>query len=89
MVYETLPVPLDAPTCERVARADAITFASASAARYLADALGELRPSPTTKLVAIGEQSAASVRRAFGRIDATAFEPSLPALVAAVVGAFS
>jgi len=38
--------------------------------------------------VAIGEQSAASVRRAFGRVDATAFEPSLPALVAAVVGAF-
>ena len=87
MVYETLPVPLDFATCERVARADVITFASASAARYLAQSLGELQPAPSARLVAIGTQTAAAVRRAFGRIDAEAVEPSLPALVAAVLGA--
>jgi len=87
VVYETLPVPLDFATCERVARADVITFASASAARYLAQSLGELQPAPSARLVAIGTQTAAAVRRAFGRIDAEAVEPSLPALVAAVLGA--
>ena len=87
VVYETQPLPLDARLREQVARAGAITFASASSARFLADALGEIRPLPTTRLVAIGEQSAAAVRAAFGRVDATAAEPSLAGLVAAVVEA--
>lgn len=87
MVYETHPVPLDERLRERVVRADAITFASASSARFLADALGELRPLPATRLVAIGEQSAEAVRGAFGRVDARASEPSLAALVTAVVEA--
>lgn len=87
VVYQTHPMPLDDQLRERVARADAITFASASSARFLADALGELRPRPATRLVAIGEQSAAAVQAAFGRVDARASEASLPGLVTAVLEA--
>lgn len=85
VVYETNPVPLDERLRRRVVAADAITFASASSARFLADGLGELRPEAGTKLVAIGDQSAAAVRDAFGRVDAQAADPSLAGLVAAVV----
>jgi len=84
VVYETLPLPLDDRLGAQVTNADAITFASASSARFLADALGELRPGASTKLVAIGDQSAASVREAFGRVDAQAADASLAGLVAAV-----
>ncbi len=87
VVYETHPVPLDDRLREEVAHADAITFASASSARFLADALGEFRPRQTTRLVAIGDQSAAAVLAAFGRVDAEAPEPSLAGLVTAVVEA--
>jgi uroporphyrinogen III methyltransferase/synthase len=87
VVYETHPVPLDDQLRERVARADAITFASASSARFLADALGDLRPQPAARLVAIGEQSAVAVQAAFGRVDARASGATLPGLVAAVVEA--
>jgi uroporphyrinogen III methyltransferase/synthase len=83
-VYETVPVSLDDRLRRQVARADAITFASASAARFLSDALGEVRPEPATKLVAIGDQSAAAVNAAFGRVDARSAEPSLAGLVAAL-----
>jgi uroporphyrinogen III methyltransferase/synthase len=89
VVYETLPLPLDGRLRSQVAAADAITFASASSARFLSDALGELRPAGTAKLVAIGEQSAAAVREAFGRVDAQPAEPSLAGVVAAVVEALT
>jgi uroporphyrinogen III methyltransferase/synthase len=88
-VYETLPVALDERVRARVTSADAITFASASSARFLAEALGELRPGASTKLVAIGDQSAAAVRAAFGRVDAQAADPSLVGLVAAVAEALA
>ncbi len=87
IVYETLPVPLDERLRARVATAGAITFASASSARFLADAIGEHAPARSTKLVAIGEQSAAAVCEAFGRVDVRAAEPNLEGLVAAVVEA--
>ncbi len=89
VVYETLPLPLDDRLRNQVTSADAITFASASSARYLADALGPVRPAGSTKLIAIGEQSAAAVREAFGRVDAEAAEPSLAGLVAAVAEALT
>ena len=89
VVYETRPAPLDDRLRALVITADAITFASASSARFLAEALGELRPGASTKLVAIGEQSAAAVRAAFGRVDAQSADPSLAGLVAAVAEALS
>ncbi len=84
VVYETLPVPLDDRLRPEVTNADAITFASASSAGFLSDALGQGSPAPSTKLVAIGDQSAAAVRAAFGRVDAQSADPSLAGLVAAV-----
>lgn len=88
-VYETLPAPLDATTLASLRAADAITFASASSARFLATALaGESLP-PGVRLCAIGPSAAAATLEAFGRVDSTAREPSLDGLATAVVEALA
>ncbi len=83
-VYETRPVPLDGLTLDRILTADAITFASASSARFLRQALGGTPLPGRIALCAIGPQAAAATREAFGRVDATAGSPSIADLVAAV-----
>ena len=88
-LYVTEPAPLDDELRERVLAADAITFASASSATFLAQALDESAPAASTRLCAIGPQAAAATRASFGRADAEAREPSLAGLVAAVVEALS
>ena len=88
-VYETLPAPLDEQLAHNVLASDAVTFASASSARFLARALGEGALAATTRLCAIGPQAAASTREAFGRVDAVATEPSIEGLAAAVVEALA
>jgi uroporphyrinogen-III synthase len=67
-----------------VLAADAITFASASSARFLREALGERQLAPGTKLCAIGDQSSGATKEAFGRVDITASDPSIASLVEAV-----
>ncbi len=84
-VYETLPARLDDAAVEALLGADAITFASASSAAFLAQALGERAVHKATKLCAIGPQAAESTRAAFGRVDAVASVPSIDGLAAAVV----
>lgn len=84
-VYETVPVPLSNSDAAAVNTADAITFASASSARFLRLALGEGSVSSETRLCAIGAQAAAAVETSFGRIDAVASEPSIAGLVAVVL----
>jgi uroporphyrinogen III methyltransferase/synthase len=83
-VYETRPARLGAPLLAQVLSADAITFASASAARFLGQALGEAVLPATTRLCAIGPQAAAATAETFGRVDAIANEPSIEGLAAAV-----
>src|SRR5690606_37668691 len=79
--YETVPEPLDAERLREVAEADAVTFTSASTAKYLARALGDARLPDGAKLVSIGEQTSKAVRECFGRLDREAARPSLGALV--------
>jgi uroporphyrinogen III methyltransferase/synthase len=88
-VYETVAAALDDSLVSGLLRADAITFASASAASFLAAALGERALPGSVSLCAIGPQAAAATRAAFGRVDAIAEEPSLESLVQSVVGALS
>jgi uroporphyrinogen III methyltransferase/synthase len=88
-VYETLPATLDDGTVDALLHADAITFASASSATFLASALGERVLPGTTKLCAIGPRAAEAARNAFGRVDAVAGAPSIEGLAAAVVEALS
>ncbi|MFN8505928.1 MAG: uroporphyrinogen-III C-methyltransferase [Dehalococcoidia bacterium] len=88
-VYETVAVPLEAESRDAVLAADAVTFASASAARFLRQALGEAAIPAGTRLIAMGPESAAATRAAFGRVDFEAAEPSLDALVAATVQALT
>ena len=88
-VYETAAAPLEAGQRDAVLAADAVTFASASAARFLCDALGEAVIPAGTRLIAMGPESAAATRAAFGRVDMEAAEPSLDALVAATVQALT
>ncbi|WP_322796847.1 uroporphyrinogen-III C-methyltransferase [Tepidiforma sp.] len=83
--YHTTPVPLDPALLPRILEADAITFTSASTAAFLAEALGEARPSPSVRLVSIGPSTSATVRARFGRVDAEAATPGLPQLVAALL----
>ncbi|MEO8540473.1 MAG: uroporphyrinogen-III C-methyltransferase [bacterium] len=83
-VYETNPAELSDEVAAAVLSADAITFASASAARFLRAALGERTPSSSTQLCAIGPQAAEATRLAFDRVDAVAAEPSIEGLVVAV-----
>ena len=83
-VYETRPVALDGPTLNCILTADAITFASASSARFLRQALGGTPLPNRIALCAIGPQAATATRESFGRVDATAVSPSIAALVAAV-----
>ena len=89
VLYRTMPATLDEALRSRVLGADAITFASASSARFLRQALGERELSHSVKLCAIGAQAAAAVAEAFGREVAIATEPSIGALAAAVVEALA
>jgi uroporphyrinogen-III synthase len=73
------------PSACAVLEADAVTFASGSAARNLRNALGESTLPEATKLVSIGPESSKAVRECFGRLDREAAEPSIDALVEAVV----
>ncbi len=84
VAYETLAEVLDEERRRQVLSADAITFTSASAARNLAEALGEAKLSPAVKLVSIGEQTSESVRAGFGRVDVQAQQPALDSLVEAI-----
>ncbi|MGE3073237.1 MAG: uroporphyrinogen-III C-methyltransferase [Dehalococcoidia bacterium] len=88
-VYETVPLKLEPEVAGRVLAADAITFASASSAKFLRLALGEAPLSPSVRLCAIGERAGASVEVAFGRVDVIAREPSIEALAASVVEALT
>jgi len=88
-IYETVPAPLDETRREAVLAADAVLFASGSAARFLRAALGEAALPPLARLVAMGPESAEATRAAFGRVDFEAAEPSLDALVTATVKALS
>lgn len=83
-VYETRPAALDAPTIAAIRAADAVTFASASAARSLRTALSDAAPLDGPRLCAIGPQAAAATREAFGRVDAVAAEASVEGLADAV-----
>jgi uroporphyrinogen III methyltransferase/synthase len=83
--YDTVPETLDPATIARVQAADAITFTSASTARFLRRALAETVLAPEVRLVSIGPSTSAAVRACFGRVDAEAPEPSIPALVGAVL----
>lgn len=88
-VYETAPAELGAAAVQEILVADAVTFASASSATFLARALGERGLHPGTKLCAIGPQAAAATQAAFGRVDAMAETPSVEGLAAAVVEALA
>jgi len=83
--YDTLPEPLPPALIARVQAADAVTFTSASTARFLRASLGESVLPAHVRLVSIGPATSAAVRQAFGRLDAEAAEPSIPALAAAVL----
>ncbi|GIW13668.1 MAG: uroporphyrinogen III methyltransferase [Tepidiforma sp.] len=83
--YDTLPEPVPPDLAERLQSADAVTFTSASTARFFHAALGEARLPASLRLVSIGPATSAAVREAFGRLDAEAAEPSIPALIAAVL----
>lgn len=87
--YDTLPEALAPATLARVQAADAITFTSASTARFLRAALGEAELPPAVRLVSIGPATSAAVRACFGRLDAEAAEPSLTSLAAAVLEALA
>jgi uroporphyrinogen III methyltransferase/synthase len=85
--YETCPEPLDDGLLEAVSAADAVTFTSASTASNLRSALGATALAASAKLISIGPETSAAVRREFGRLDAEAATPSLAALVEATVEA--
>ncbi len=94
--YDTVPVPLgdlrstgDDSLVQRVINADAITFTSSSTASFLKQALGEMNPSETTRLISIGPQTSGAVRQAFGRLDREAAAPNIESLVHAVVEALT
>ena len=84
-VYENVQLPLDAERLPEVLEADAVTFASGSAARNLRSALGESSLPDSARLVSIGPESSTAVRECFGRLDREAAEPTIEALVKAVV----
>jgi uroporphyrinogen III methyltransferase/synthase len=87
--YDTVPERLPPEIVDRLQSADAITFTSASTARFLRQALGEAAPGGATRLVSIGPSTSAAVRASFGRLDAEAREAAIPALVAAVLEALT
>jgi len=88
-LYDTVCEPLDEERRREVLEADAVVFSSASTARNLHEALGELALRPSTKLISIGAQTSLAVREAFGRLDAEAATPSLEALVEAAANALT
>lgn len=83
VAYKTLPEPLDEERLRQVLAADAITFTSASTAKNLRAALGEVQLPASVKLVSIGKQTSDAVNDCFGRVDAQATESTLDALIAA------
>jgi uroporphyrinogen-III synthase len=64
-----------------------VTFASPSAVRALASALGE--SAPAGRLISIGPGTSDAVREAFGRVDAEAVERTAAGLARAVEEALS
>lgn len=83
--YDNTAQPLNTGQLSDLAAADAITFTSASTAKNLRAALGEAAAPAEARLVSIGPRTSDAVRECFGRLDAEALEPSLDALVDAVV----
>jgi uroporphyrinogen-III synthase len=81
-LYETVPALLGDAELDSIARADAITFASPSAARALAGALAgrEVRG----RLVSIGPTTSQAVRLALGRVDGEAADRSMESMARAV-----
>lgn len=82
--YDTIPAPLDEERVRQVIEADAITFTSASTARFLRQAIGEAAVHSRTRLVSIGPQTSEAVVDAFGRVDREAASPDLESLAHAV-----
>lgn len=82
--YDALPASLDEDQIRQVLAADAITFTSASTARFLRQALGERGLGVCTRLVSIGPRTSEAVRDAFGRVDREAAGPDLDSLAEAV-----
>ncbi len=84
-VYETKPVEsVSVDVAERVANADAVTFASGSTARNFARLI---QVPDGAKLVSIGPQTSAAMQDAGLRVDAEAEEATLDSLVQAVIAA--
>jgi uroporphyrinogen III methyltransferase/synthase len=81
-IYETVAARLTGTEIDSISAADAVTFASPSAARALAEALAarELRG----RLVSIGPTTSLAVRAALGRVDAEAADRSMESLAMAV-----
>ena len=73
-LYETVPEPLDDDAIAAVARADYVTFTSASTVRHLLAAAGEL---PGARLASIGPATSAELR-AHGREPDLEADPHTP-----------
>ena len=84
IAYDTVHQPLSGAVLGDILQADAITFASGSAARNLRAALGEAQVRADARLISIGPEASKAVAGAFGRVDREAQEPSIDALVDAV-----
>jgi len=79
--YEIVAEPLDEQRLREIREADLVTFASATAARFLRAALGDRDLPPSARLVSIGEQTSKVVVECFGRVDHQVDDPSLDAVV--------
>jgi uroporphyrinogen III methyltransferase/synthase len=94
VVYRTEPAAVDAPALRAAlvrGELDALTFASASAARRFAALLDEpaRRAAAATVVAAIGGTTAAALREAGLPPDVEAEQAGMPALVEALAGAFA
>jgi uroporphyrinogen-III synthase len=83
IAYRTLPASVDPGLLARVEEADALTFASGSAARAYIDAVGA--PPRRPAVVSIGPVTTEVARQLGFTVAATADPHSLPGLVAAVI----
>ena len=81
-IYATVPADVPEATLRNVACADAVTFASPSAVRALAAALGAKELAG--RLVSIGPGTSDAVREAFGRVDAEAATRTAAGIATAV-----
>jgi uroporphyrinogen III methyltransferase/synthase len=89
VAYDTVRESLDETRRGDVLSADAITFASASSARNLKEALGDAELTPATRLVSIGPKTSGAVAEHFGRVDAEARTADVDALVTATMEALT